>query len=57
MPDARKPLQIKAFRASLTLVPAGDVAAADVVVGGDLLLGLGQPPVQPVAAADDVRLA
>ena len=57
MPDARKPLQIKAFRASFTLLAARYVAAADVVVGGDLLLGLGQPPVQPVAAADDVRLA
>lgn len=47
----------KAFRASFTLLAARYVAAADVVVGGDLLLGLGQPPVQPVAAADDVRLA
>ena len=57
IPEARNPLIFKAFRAPLTLNAARYVAATDVVVGGDLLLGLGQPPVQPVAAADDVRLA
>ena len=54
--DARKPLQIKAFRASLTLAPAGHIAAADAVVRRHLPLGLGQPPVQPVPPPQDVRL-
>ena len=41
-----KPLIFKAFRASLTLVPARYVAAADAALGGDLDLihrvGVGQ---------------
>lgn len=56
MSDARKPLQIKAFRASLTLAPAGYIAAADTVQRCHLLLCLGQPPLQSVAPPDDVRL-
>ena len=56
MPDARKPLQIKAFRASLTLVPAGYIAAADGEGGGYLALGLGEVSGEAVAAADHLRL-
>lgn len=56
MPDARKALIFKAFRASLTLVPAGYIAAADAVQRRHLLLRLGQPPLQSVAPSDDVRL-
>lgn len=56
MSDSRKPLQIKAFRASLTLAPAGYIAAADTVQRCHLLLCLGQPPLQSVAPPDDVRL-
>ena len=56
MTDAREPLIFKAFRASLTLVPARYVAPADAVQRRHLLLGLGQPPVQSVAPPDDVRL-
>lgn len=56
MPDARKPLQIKAFRASFTLLAARYIAAADTVQRCHLLLRLGQPPLQSVAPSDDVRL-
>lgn len=56
MSDARKPLQIKAFRASLTLAPAGYIAPADAVQSRHLLLGLGQSSVQSVAPPDDVGL-
>ena len=56
MPEAREALIFKAFRASLTLVPARHIAAADAVVRRHLPLGLGQPPVQPVPPPQDVRL-
>ena len=38
MTDARKPLIFKAFRASLTLVPAGYIAPADATAGGNFAL-------------------
>lgn len=56
MLDAREPLIFKAFRASLTLVPAGYIAPADAVQRRHLLLGLRQPSVQTVAPPNDVRL-
>lgn len=56
MSDARKPLQIKAFRASLTLAPAGYIAAADTVMGRHLPLCLGQMAVQAVAPPQDICL-
>ena len=46
----------KAFRASLTLVPAGYIAAADAIGSSHLALGLGRVAVQAVAAADHVGL-
>lgn len=46
----------KAFRASLTLVPAGYVAAADAALGGDLPLGLGRVVIQAIAADDHPAL-
>lgn len=55
-PMPGKPLIFKAFRASLTLVPAGYVGAGDMVGGGHLTLGLGHTAIQTVAAADDVGL-
>lgn len=51
-----KPLIFKDFRASLTLVPAGYIASADMIGGGHLPLSLGHPALQAVAAADDVGL-
>lgn len=51
-----KPLIFKAFRASLTLVPAGYIAAADAKGRGHLPLGLGEVAAQAVAAADDLGL-
>ena len=42
IPEARKPLIFKAFRASLTLVPAGYIAAADAKGRSHLALGLRQ---------------
>ena len=51
-----KPLIFKAFRASLTLVPAGYVAAADTVMGRHLPLCLGQMAVQAVAPPQDICL-
>ena len=44
----------KAFRASLTLVPAGYIAAADAKGGGDLPLGQGDGAAEAVAQADDL---
>ena len=46
----------KAFRASLTLVPAGYIAPRDPAPGGDLPLGLGRLAVQAVALDDDPPL-
>ena len=46
----------KAFRALLTLVPAGYIGPADAAGGGDLTLGAGNLPVQTVAEGDDLRL-
>ena len=56
MTDARKPLIFKAFRASLTLVPAGYIAPGNAECGGDLPLGQGDGAAQAVAQADDLRL-
>ena len=56
MPEAREALIFKASRASLTLVPARHIAAADAVVRRHLPLGLGQPPIQPAPPPQDVRL-
>lgn len=55
-PMPGKPLIFKAFRASLTLVPAGYIAAADAIGSSHLALGLGRVAVQAVAAADNIRL-
>ena len=52
----RKPLQIKAFRASLTLVPARYIGAADAALGGDLPLGLRRTVIQSVTPNDDCAL-
>lgn len=57
MPDARKALIFKAFRASFTLVPAGYIAPRDPAPGGDLSLGHGAVIVQPVAQGDDHPLS
>lgn len=54
MTDARKPLIFKAFRASLTLVPARYIAAGNVEGGGDLPLGQGDSTAQSIAQADDL---
>ena len=54
MPDARKPLIFKAFRASLTLVPAGYIGPGDTEGGGDLPLGQGDSTAQSIAQADDL---
>ena len=43
----------KAFRASLTLVPAGYIGPADAAPGGHLPLGPGRPVVQTVPLDDD----
>lgn len=56
IPDARKPLIFKAFRASLTLVPARYIAAADAEGGGDLPLGQWDRAAEAVAQADDLSL-
>ena len=54
MLDARKPLIFKAFRASLTLVPAGYIAPRDAESGGDLPLGKWDRSTQAVAQADNL---
>lgn len=46
----------KAFRASLTLVPARYIAPADAALCGDLPLGLGRVVVQSIAADNDPAL-
>lgn len=56
MPDARKPLIFKAFRASLTLVPAGYIATGDAKGSCNLALGQRDGSSQSVAQADDLRL-
>ena len=53
MPDARKPLQIKAFRASLTLVPAGYVGTRNAALRGDLPLRQRVSPTESVAQNQD----
>ena len=57
MPDARKPLIFKAFRASLTLVPAGYIAARDPKLFCDLALRAGHFPAEAIAHGDDLPLA
>ena len=57
MTDAWKPLIFKAFRASLTLVPAGYIAPGDAEGGGDLPLGEGNGPAQAIAQADNLRFS
>ena len=54
MTDARKPLIFKAFRASLTLVPAGYIAPRNAHFLGDLALGARHPPAEAVAQRDDL---
>lgn len=54
MTDARKPLIFKAFRASLTLVPAGYIAPGDAECGGDLPLGQGDGAAKTVPQTDDL---
>ena len=56
MPDARKPLIFKAFRASLTLVPARYVAARDPKLFCDLALRAGHFPAEAIARGDDLFL-
>lgn len=46
----------KAFRASFTLLAARYIAAADVIDGGDLALGLRRAALKAVAAADHICL-
>ena len=52
-----KPLIFKDFRASLTLVPAGYIAAADAALHGDLPLCQRLAVAQPVAQQNDALLA
>ena len=56
MPDARKPLIFKAFRASLTLVPARYIAPRDAELFGDLALCAGHPATEAVTRDDDLFL-
>lgn len=56
MTDARKPLIFKAFRASLTLVPAGYIAPRDAELFGDLALCAGHPAAEAVTRDDDLFL-
>lgn len=53
MPDARKALIFKAFRASFTLVPAGYIGPADSALGCDLPLGARRAVIQTVPQGDD----
>ena len=53
---ARKPLIFKAFRASLTLVPAGYIGARYSALGGDLPLGSGWLVIQAVSHGDNHTL-
>ena len=55
-PMPGKPLIFKAFRASLTLGPAGDIAAADTEGCGDLPLGQWDRAAEAIAQADDLSL-
>ena len=48
MLDTRKPLIFKAFRVSLTLAPAGYVAARDPKLFCDLALRAGHFPAKPI---------
>ena len=57
MTDARKPLIFKAFRASLTLVPAGYITPRDTERFCDLPLRAGHPAAETVARGDDLLLA
>ena len=52
--DARKPLIFKAFRASLTLVPARYIAPGNAECGGDLPLGQGDGAAKTVPQTDDL---
>ena len=54
IPDARKPLIFKAFRASLTLVPARYIAPGNAECGGDLPLGQGDGAAKTVPQTDDL---
>ena len=56
MSDARKPLIFKAFRASLTLVPARYIAPRDAELFGDLALCAGHPAAEAVTRDDDLFL-
>ena len=56
IPDARKPLIFKAFRASLTLVPTRYIAPRDAELFGDLALCAGHPTAEAVARSDDLFL-
>ena len=56
MSDARKPLIFKAFRASLTLVPARYIAPRDAEGGGHLLLRQRDGAAEAVPQADDLSL-
>lgn len=56
MSDARKPLIFKAFRASLTLVPARYIAPRDAELFGDLTLCAGHPAAEAVTRDDDLFL-
>lgn len=56
MLDARKPLIFKAFRASLTLVPARYIAARDPKLFCDLALRAGHFPAEAIARGDDLFL-
>ena len=51
-----KPLIFKAFRASLTLVPAGYIAARDPKLFCDLALRAGHFPAKAIARGDDLFL-
>ena len=57
MTDARKPLIFKAFRASLTLVPARYIAARDSELLGHLALRAGHFPAKAITHGDDLPLA
>ena len=52
-----KPLIFKAFRASLTLVPAGYIAPADAAARSKLTLGLRRLVGEPVAKRENFPLA
>lgn len=53
-PMPGKPLIFKAFRASLTLVPAGYIAPGNAECGGDLPLGQGDGAAKTVPQTDDL---